>query len=274
MCYDLEEGYKRRIKEGIRMGASKEDINHHIDLYNQRFPETPIPRLHGGYHLSGFTHPALPVFVKSPEHGLELRPIQWGLIPHWCNDAKVATSLWNQTLNARSESMFEKPSFRTSAQSKRGIVMLQSYYEHHHFGKRSYPFNIRSKDDGPLFVAVLWDEWEDATTSDVHTTFGIVTVPANDMLAVLHNNPKAENARMPLILDKDAIDAWLDTHADMPKEAILELCRPYDARALLAYPVRPLRGARAVGDVPEAVAPTEYPELVFDQELMEALGEQ
>ena len=60
------------------MGASREDINYHIDEFNKRFPDRAIPRIDGGYHLSGFTHPEVPIFVYTEEAGLELRPMQWG----------------------------------------------------------------------------------------------------------------------------------------------------------------------------------------------------
>ncbi|MCF8465087.1 MAG: SOS response-associated peptidase [Flavobacteriales bacterium] len=271
MCYDIEAGYKNRIKAGIRMGASTDDINYHIELYNKRFPETPLPLMAGGFHLSGFAHPTVPIFVFSEETGLALRPMQWGLIPQWCKDAKEATKLWNQTLNARSESMYEKPSFRMAATQKRGIVLLQSFYEHHHFGKRTYPFNIRLKSDQPMFVAVLWEEWIDKATGECIPTFSIVTVKGNQLMSALHNNPKLEGARMPLILENEAIDHWLMGNGPEMKQQIQNLCVPFHSEKMKAHPVRPLRGKAAVGDVHKAIEPFDYPELQFDTELMEVL---
>ena len=271
MCYDIEEGYKRRIKEGVRIGASNEDINYHIDLYNKRFPETPIPRLNGGFHLTGFAHPHVPVFVFNEGDGLELRPMQWGLIPSWCKDATVATKLWNQTLNARSETMYEKPSFRSAASRKRGVILLQSFYEHHHFGKQTYPFNIRLKTDEPMFVAVLWEEWTDKVSGELRPTFSIVTVEGNELMATLHNNPKLAGPRMPLILENDAVDNWLMGNGKDMKDQILDICKPYDAQKLRANSVRKLRGKAAVGDVEQAIEPFEYPELALDTELMDVL---
>jgi putative SOS response-associated peptidase YedK len=272
MCYDVQEGYRRRIKEGIRMGRSKEDINYYIDEYNRRFPDDPIPRLHGGgYHLSGFSHPQIPVFALNNERELELRPMYWGLIPHWCKDAALATKLWNQTINARSESMFEKQSFRSAAKSKRGVVLLQSFYEHHHFSGRTYPFNISQRNGQPMFVAVLWDEWVDRTTGEVRTTFSIVTVEGNHLMTAIHNNPKLEGPRMPLILHAEDIDAWLYATDEEAKLVVLQLCIPFADEELQAHSVRPLRGKAYVGDVAEAAAPFEYPELMLDTELMEVL---
>lgn len=273
MCYHIEEGYRRRIKEGIRMGASREDINYHIDEFNRKFPDRAMPRLESGYHLSGFAHPEVPIFVYTEEHGLALRPMYWGLIPAWCKDAASATKLWNQTLNARSESMYEKPSFRAAASQQRGIVLLQSFYEHHHFAKQSYPFNIRLRSNEPMFVAVLWDEWTDSTIGEVRPTFSIVTVEGNELMRTLHNNPKLEGARMPLILQEEDLDTWLMTNGKDRSEAVLHLCRPCASKALKAYPVQRLQGKTALGDVPEATRPFEYPELALDTELMEVLQE-
>ena len=253
------------------MGASREDINYHIDEFNKRFPDRAIPRIDGGYHLSGFTHPEVPIFVYTEEAGLELRPMQWGLIPAWCKDVLTATKIWNQTINARSESMYEKPSFRSAASQRRGIVLLQSFYEHHHFGKQTYPFNIRLKTDEPMFVAVLWEEWTDKTTGELKPTFSIVTVEGNELMATLHNNPKLEGPRMPLILKEADLDHWLMGNGKDMKDQILELCKPLASEELHMHSVQKLRGKVALGDVEQATQPFEYPELMFDTELMEVL---
>lgn len=273
MCYDIQAGYQKRIKEGVRKGASIEDINYHIDEYNRRFPDQPMPRMgESGYHLSGFSHPQVPIFTHTEGSGLELRPMYWGLIPSWCKDATVATKLWNQTLNARSESMYEKPSFRSAASSRRGVVLLQSFFEHHHFGKESYPFNIRLKTEEPMYVAVLWEEWTDKATGEERPTFSIVTVEGNELMAALHNNPKLEGPRMPLILEGEAIDQWLMGNGKELKEQILDICQPFPQEKLRAYSVRKLRGKAAAGDTPQAIEPFDYPELAFDTDLQEVLG--
>ena len=69
--------------------------------------------------------------------------------------------LWNQTLNARGESIFEKPAFRNSAQKKRCIVFVEGFYEHHHFGKKTYPYFIYLKDRPHFALAALWEQWKD-----------------------------------------------------------------------------------------------------------------
>ncbi|MCF8277562.1 MAG: SOS response-associated peptidase, partial [Flavobacteriales bacterium] len=231
------------------------------------------PRIQGGHYLSGFTHPEVPIFVYSQANGLELRPMKWGFIPSWCKDATLATKLWNQTLNVRSESMFEKTSFRAAAKDQRGIVLLQSFYEHHHFGKQSYPFNIRLRSEEAMYVAVIWDEWVDKLSGELRPTFSIVTVEGNELMAVLHNNPKLEGPRMPLILKEEAVEQWLMGDGAESKEQLLALCKPFAASEMKAHAVQKLSGKAALGDVKEATQVFEYPELMFDTDLMDALSD-
>lgn len=125
MCYDLETAHLRRIKDGIRRGYPADQVNELIDAYNQRFqPLRPHPKL---YHVSGFAHPEVDV-IHVQDGQLVMEPMKWGLIPFWCKDEKVATSLWNKTLNARSESIFEKPSFKAAARKRRGVIVVDSFY--------------------------------------------------------------------------------------------------------------------------------------------------
>lgn len=112
------------------------------------------------------------------------------------------TSSWNQTLNARGESIFEKPAFRNSARNKRCIVHVEGFYEHHHFGKRTYPDFIRLKDHDDFALAALWEECKDPATGVALHTFSIVTTEANDLLRRIHNNPKLEGPRMPVNPDR------------------------------------------------------------------------
>jgi putative SOS response-associated peptidase YedK len=268
MCYDIETLHHRSLKFLKRSGASVEDINAAVDAFNKRFnPLYPEPRVEHNYHLSGFQHPLVPVihvFQGKPH----IEPMYWGLVPFWTKDTELANKLWNNTINARSETMFEKPSFRGPAKYRRGVIAVESFFEHHHFNKQSYPFNIRSKDGEPLLMAVLWDEWSDTATGEIRQTFSIVTVEGNELLGTIHNNPKLDGPRMPLILEPDRLESWLGlSEQELEPKEILELCEPFDAALLKAYPVRKLRGKSAVGNVPEAIERFDYPELALVPEL-------
>jgi putative SOS response-associated peptidase YedK len=192
---------------------------------------------------------------------------KWGLIPAWTKDRAQAEKLWHQTLNARGETIFEKPAFRSSARRKRCILYLDGFYEHHHAAGRTYPHFIRMKSGEPFAVAGLWEEWTDRASGEILRTFAIVTSKGNELMARIHNNPKLENGpRMPLILPEELVDEWLaPINDELDEKRIKELIRPYPAEAMEAHTVRRLRGKEATGNVPVACEEFIYPELVVDR---------
>lgn len=270
MCYDIQVGYERKIKDGIKQGAPADEINALIDVYNERFdPDTPLPHVY--HHVSAFAHPEVGV-VHLKDGELVMEPMTWGLIPPWVMDRAYAHKLWNQTPNARSETMFEKPSFRLAARKRRGVIVIESFFEHHHFAGKAYPFNIYLANGSAMVVAVLWETWVDSLTQKGVKTFSIVTTHGNEFMAALHNNPKQKEPRMPVFLQGQAITDWLSTPAtDDNHLSLLPLCQPLPEKQLKAHSVAPLRGKQALGNVPQAVEEFIYPELAFNQTLWEAL---
>jgi putative SOS response-associated peptidase YedK len=262
MCYDIQVSSRRQVKAAKRGGVALDEVNRLIAEHNERFGDSPLPQLH--WHVSGFEHPELPVIaVNTGVYRME--PMRWGLIPRWCKDMPTALKLWNQCLNARSETMAEKPSFRAAFANGRGVLVADSFFEHHHFAGKVYPFNIRRADGEPLLIATICDEWTDRDTGEVLHTFAIVTTEGNPMMTAIHNNPKLEGPRMPLILECDALDVWLN--ANLQGDTLREVCRPLDGGLLTACPVRPLRGKSAMGNDPMAVERYDYPELALNTDL-------
>lgn len=264
MCYDIEEGHRRLILEAIRIGAPIDQVNEMIDRYNEFYqPTFPIEPLEGkSYHLSGFTHPEFDV-VHAANGTIEMEPMRWGLIPFWCKEQEKALKLWNSTINARSESMFEKPSFRKPAAKGRGIIIVNSFFEHHHAKGKTYPFNIRKKNGKPIILGVLWDEWADRASGEILKTFSIVTVKGNELLSKIHNNPKLNEPRMPLILEGENIQKWLDLSEEQ-NELLEKVCVPFSDEELHAHSVGKLRGKNAVGPGPEAIEEVKYEELEIE----------
>ena len=223
------------------------------------------------FHVSGFAHPRIMVFVD-PHHRLP-EPMTWGLVPAWVKDRAQAKAMWNRTLNARGETIFEKNAFRASARSKRCLIPLDGFFEHHHLGGSTYPYFIFRKDRGAMMVGGLWEEWVDRATGEMMKTFAIVTTAANELMARIHNKIPEEDGRpigprMPLILPEDLEDAWLrPVKDDAGQDAIKELIKAFPADELEAYPVRRLRGKEAVGNVPEAGQEFVYPELQLSDPL-------
>lgn len=219
-----------------------------------------IYRDHPYFHVSSFQYTKLVIYTNiDPYH-----PIisQWGLIPHWVKDIRQKESIWNKTLNARGETIFEKPSFRQAAKTNRCLIYIDGFYEHHHLKGKMYSYYITRQDREPFVLAGLWSDWVDHESEEVLNTFSIVTTEGNSMMALIHNNPKLIGPRMPLILPEQLADHWLDPiEDDLDRKEIEELIQSYPEDQMQAHTVGKLRGKNAVGNTPEATRVVIYPEL-------------
>ena len=254
MCYDIKVSHEAQLKRAIRRGdwAAVEEIEEML------MPYTDLP-LH---HASGFTHPEILIYTdQQPEYPIVAT---WGLVPHWVHDEEQKKNLWNNTINAKGETIFKKPSFRESAKSKRCLIYVDGFYEHHHFNGKTYPFYIHRKDNEPFVMAGLWSEWKNDDGGTL-TTFSIVTTKANPLLAKIHNNPKLAEPRMPFILQDGMEDEWLkpinDNEED--KSFIKDLIQSHSDEIMEAYTVDKLRGKNYKGNVEEISEPLVYEELKF-----------
>ena len=251
MCYDvqaltkLREAYaKRRAKDTTSAAQIQEELGQYEGL----------PPL---FHSSGFSHPDLLVFTnEAPYHP---RLFNWGLVPFWAKDEAKARQISNKTLNARGETIFDKPSFRAAARHRRCLVMIDGFFEHHHFNGKTIPFRISLKNDEPMVLAGLWEKC--TIDGKVRHTVSIVTTRANSLMAKIHNNPKIAEPRMPVILPKEVEDQWLKPiHDQADRDLLLELLLPYREDMLDYHTVRKLRGKQAVGNKPEVLEPHPYPD--------------
>jgi putative SOS response-associated peptidase YedK len=160
---------------------------------------------------------------------------QWGLIPDWADDASTAS------INARAETVDEKPSFADAVEHRRCLVPANGFYEWVDRDAGKQPYRVAFEDDRPFAMAGIWSRWEpparqtglgefgDGTISsdpEPIDTFAIVTTEPNDLIGDLHH-------RMAVILDPDAESTWL--HGSV--EAALDCCDPYPGDDLTAYPV-------------------------------------
>lgn len=253
MCYDAEAQARLSLRYAIHRTNSSEERKRLQTEYDKLWGKELFPL----YHVSGFSHPKILVFTdKEP---FKPQAFSWGLIPSWVKDWESAKKLRTQTLNARGETIFEKPSFRSSAKSKRCLVYLDGFYEFHHIGKNTFPFHISLKSNDPLIIGGLWDEWVNKETGEVIPTFTIVTTKGNEVMTRIHNNPKAEGPRMPLILSKEVQDVWLNP--DLTKEEVEELIKPCESELLQFHTVNRIKGKAYLGNVPEIVEPFKYAEV-------------
>lgn len=258
MCYDVSSGLKALIK----YARHRHDNPDYIAALEKKLADW-IKQLDAHHHVSGFAHPRLMVFTN--QKPFEPQAFYWGLIPAWIKDEASAKQIMNQTLNARSESLFEKPAFRHSAKHKRCLVYLDAFYEHHHFGKKSYPFRIEAVNDEPMALAGLWEEWLNKETGELLYTVSLVTCKAEGLMSRIHNNPKLPEPRMPVILPKAKQEAWLaECRDEDDQNNLLALCVPYPDEGLSYHTVRPLRGKQYAGDSALTEEPFDYPELYLE----------
>ena len=175
---------------------------------------------------------------SSTREGVMLR---WGLIPSWAKDPVIGMKL----TNARAESVAEKPSFRKSFRQRRCLVLADGFYEWQKEGRVKQPYYIRMKDDRPFAFAGLWEHWS-SSEGQVIETCALLTTEPNELMSPIHN-------RMPVILNPDAYDPWLDpTLHDGSR--LTSLLQSYPTEEMVANPVsRLVNNARF--DDPRCIEP-------------------
>lgn len=153
-----------------------------------------------------------------------LRPARWGLVPHWASDLAIGQRM----INARAETLTQRPAFRDALSRRRCVVPADGFYEWRRVGRTRQPFFVAAPDGAPLALAGLWDLWQPPDGERL-ASFTIITTPANAVVAPIHD-------RMPAVLDDDALERWLDPGVADPA-ALSALLAPAGETALHARPV-------------------------------------
>ena len=206
------------------------------------------------YHASSFDFPKLPVITN--EHPQQIQLFTWGLIPFWVKNQKTADEIRLKTMNARAESIFEKPSFRHAAGQNHCLVLADGFFEWQEYQGKNYPYYIRLKNHEPFAMAGLWDTWVDATTSEEIRTYSVITTKANPLMEQIHNKKK----RMPVILPREHERDWITS--SLTKQHAEALLVPYDEHLMEAFTIsRLITSKQRNPNTPEVLHPFTYPEL-------------
>ena len=202
---------------------------------NYTFPSQFAPR----FNIA----PSQPILAIPNNEKFKADFFIWGLIPIWAKDPSIG----NRLINARAETLAEKPSFRGSYKYKRCLVLADGYYEWQATGlkKPKVPHFIHMQDRQPFAIAGLWDTWEGPDGSSVQTCTLITTTP-NELMKPIHD-------RMPAILHPRDYAKWLDPTPQTP-DRLQALLKPFPAEAMAAHPVRTLVN-KPENDSPELVVP-------------------
>lgn len=178
--------------------------------------------------------------VREASHGREATFLRWRLVPRWAKDPAIG----NKLINARSETVTEKPSFREAFVRRRCLVPLDGFYEWSRRGDRKRPFYFHMRDGEPFAVAGLWEVWEGE--GEPLETCTLLTTEASELLAPYHD-------RMPVILRPEDYDLWLDAGV-RSAERLLPLLRPYAREEMGTHPVSPMVNSPS-NDSPRCVEP-------------------
>jgi len=200
-----------------RLSRRKQLVEEYFDCGSEEPDWTPR------YNIAP-TQP-VPVIRQNPKEPVrELALMRWGLIPSWAKDSSVAASM----INARAETASTKPAFRDAMKSRRCLMPADGFYEWRRTGKTKQPYCFEVN-GGELFAfAGLWERWKDAS-GDWVKTCSILTTTPNAVTSAIHD-------RMPVLLDRDMYDLWLDPGMQNMAD-VTNLLKPCDARLMRCYPV-------------------------------------
>ena len=202
--------------------------------------ERDLPTYTPRFNVAPETSPTIPVIVRQGG-GNECRLMRWGLIPHWAKDPTIG----NQTINARAESLTEKPAFKHLVGSRRCIIPADGFYEWRKEGKRKVPMWVYLKGKEPFGLAGLWDVWREPDGKRVES-FTIITTEPNELVRPIHN-------RMPVILRPEDEEQWLDA-SRTPFVKAKSLLKPYSEEFMDAHDVSPIVNS-AKYDGPDCIQP-------------------
>jgi putative SOS response-associated peptidase YedK len=225
MCFDISYALKKDIIE-LRFDSKFADLDSYEPMY----------------HVSAFSLPSVPVITNDEDKRIQM--LKWGLIPFWVKDQKTAEDIRLKTFNARSETIFEKPSYRQSIKTKRCLVITDGFFEWRLVKGKNYPYYIQTTEGDAFAMAGIWDRWTN-----------------KDLLEKIHNKKK----RMPVILLKEDERRWLSP--GLEREEITSILTPIDDSYLAAHTVSKLVSNRRTREtnVPEVIKRYEYDELKSEQ---------
>ena len=190
----------------------------------KQFEVEEVPPLTERYNVA----PAQMILgIRGEDGAREAMFFKWGLVPCWAKDPSIG----NKLINARSETVEEKPSFREAFRQRRCIIPADGFYEWKREDGRKQPFFFKLKDERPFGFAGLWDRWE-GEGEQIINSCTILTTEANGVLRPVHD-------RMPVILHPEDYASWLES-GEQERALLKELLRPYPVNDMVGHPVSAL----------------------------------
>lgn len=210
------------------------------DTVAELFDLSEVPEWTPRYNLAP-TQQVPTIRADGAERKREFHALTWGLVPSWARDPKMGARM----INARAETVHEKPSFRTAFRQRRCLILADGFYEWKRLERGKQPHFISMQDGRPFALAGLWEHWERPGAPPIDSCTIITTEP-NELLAPIHD-------RMPVILDESVYDEWMDPDLRDVKR-LGALLRPFPPTRMMAYPISKLVNSPS-NDGPECVEP-------------------
>ncbi|HEY9851452.1 MAG TPA: SOS response-associated peptidase [Leptolyngbyaceae cyanobacterium] len=192
-------------------------------LLTDIFQVSSVPSLSPRYNIAP-TQSIATILQNSETEERECKMMKWGLIPSWSKDTKIGAKM----INARAETLAEKPAFRSAFKRRRCLIVADGFYEWKTQDGKKQPFYFRLADGKPFGFAGLWERWEKEDSEAIESCT-IITISANELMQPIHD-------RMPVILDERDYDRWLDPKVQKP-ESLQSLLQPYRSQEMTCYPV-------------------------------------
>lgn len=219
--------FQRQIQKGVLIPmCGRFTLTAEQKAFAARFG-IELPR--GFYSMTGRYNvaPTQTVIVIGDDGKRYVEQMKWGLIPAWAKDPAIG----NHLINARAETVAEKPSFRSALKKRRCLIVADGFYEWQKLEKVKQPVHIVLKNRQPFGFAGLWERWKSPEGEEIKSCV-IITTEANELLKALHD-------RMPVILPQEDEPRWLDPKVDDP-QLLLPLLKPYPPDKMEFYPVSTL----------------------------------
>ena len=211
------------------------------DLLADLMEVRAAPELTGRYNIAPTQEAPILRISGDSSSVREILPLRWGLVPFWADDPAIG----NRMINARCETVAEKPSFRTSFKKRRCVVLADGFYEWQKTSGSKQPYFFRLKNRQPFGMAGLWDRWDKGDAPALET-FTILTTTPNELVAQAHH-------RMPVILPHSDVGRWLDPDADIRSD-FDDLWDPYPMTEMEGFPVSTYVNNPA-NDTPRCIEP-------------------
>lgn len=196
------------------LAISPKELSEHFGL-------AAVPDMPPRYNIAPSQMVAI---IREGEEGREIALVRWGLVPSWAKEPSIG----NRLINARSETVFDKPAFRAAVRRRRCLIPASGFYEWQQTDGRKQPYYIRRADEAPLALAGVWEHWEEPDGLELQTC-AILTTGANGLMRPIHD-------RMPVILEPGNFGVWLGEGDEKP-EVLKALLVPAPEEGLTTYPI-------------------------------------